>query len=288
VTLTQPGPGGLVEVIGHTAAQVDTAGNGTPNLIVHFADERSAGNLAVLSEALQQSKRADAPTAIVAVVAENQIARCRYTPGIIYAEDSHQIWEQVFAVKHRKRPFTLILGPTGHLLFQHDGALDAGILAAALGKLLVVRPAIQPRLLATSLTLNQLSPNFLFAIAPGQDLTLRKLFGRAVNMIFWKSDSKPSIDAVLDLQKSMGKSSGVAPALLAINDGDTADAIAKVAKEHGLTATLVADHQRDIALAYGIKIWPTTVSLDARGYVKAIRYGRVSAAAASRDPVSKE
>src|SRR5688500_19365372 len=36
--------------------------------------------------------------------------------------------------------------------------------------------------------------------APGHMLTLRKLSGRPAVLVFWKSGSQPSIDAVRDLQ----------------------------------------------------------------------------------------
>src|SRR6266849_4804079 len=79
VALTQPGPGGLVEVAGHASAQADGAGGGTPSRIVHFADEKTAGHLEFLTLALRESKREDTATAVVAVLTPDQLAKARYT-----------------------------------------------------------------------------------------------------------------------------------------------------------------------------------------------------------------
>ena len=275
--LTQSGPDGHVEVTGHTAVQIDRAGNLTPNLIVHFADANSAAHLEVLAQALEQSKRTDAPTAILAVMSEAQLGRTRFVPGITFADDKTAEWEKLLAVQNPKRPSTLLFGPTGHLLFRRDGPLDAAILAPALAKLLVARSPVLPRLLASNLTLTQRSPNFLFDIAPDNQLTLRKLTGRSISLLFWRVCSPPSIDALLDLQGSAGKSSVNGPVLLTVNDGDSPSVIAEAVKQYGLTATIVPDPQRDISSAYGITVWPTTISLDALGSVRSVRYARSSA-----------
>ena len=80
VALTRPGPGDLVEIVGHAAA-AHTASQGLqPNLIVHFADAKSARRLDRLSEALRDSGRKDAPTANSRSGGES-----RYRPRTIHA-----------------------------------------------------------------------------------------------------------------------------------------------------------------------------------------------------------
>lgn len=277
VALTQPGPSGLVEVVGLAAAQNDATSRNTPNRLVHFADDKTASSLGLLLDALRESKRADAATIVIAVLSADQLAKARFTPGIIYAEDGAGAWARAFAVKTSQRPLTLIAGPKGGVAWQQEGQLDSGKLAAVLAKYLVRTGPVSQSVLRLNTRIGRPAPNFLMELAPGQRSTLRKISGRPIILVFWKSSIGVSLQAVLDLQKTTGKGGGQGPLLLAINDGDVPELAKKVAAENRLTAVLVPDAQRNISAAYGVNIWPTTVFLDASGLVRSIRYGRFAA-----------
>ncbi len=274
VALTQPGPGGRVEIAGHAAARPDGAGGGAPNRIVHFPDEKTAGNLEFLMQALRESGRRDAATAVLAVLTPDQLAKARYTEGVIYAEEQGGAWGRAFGVKTTRRPLTLIVGPKGDVVWQHEGELDSEKLAGALGKNLAPGGSVRLRMLRLSLRIGRPAPNFLFELAPGRGLTLRKLVGRPTMLVFWKSLSKPSLETVRDLQETTRKAGGPGSVVLAINDGEAPELAEKVGAENGLSAILVPDPKRKISLAYGVNIWPTTVFIDAFGLVREIRYGR--------------
>jgi peroxiredoxin len=278
VALTQPGPSGQVEVVGHAAAQRDATSRNVPNRLVHFADDKTASSLELLLDALRGSKRTDAATAVLAVLTPDQLTRARYTPGVIYAEDQTGAWARAFGVKTSQRPLTLIAGPKGGVAWQQEGQLDSGKLAAVLAKYLARTAPVTQSVMGLSLRIGRPAPNFLFELAPGQRTTLRKLAGRRpIILVFCKSSLKASMQAALDLQKTTGKVGAQGPILLAINDGEAPALAKKVAAENGLTAVVVPDPQRNISLAYGVNIWPTTVFLDASGLVRSIRYGRFAA-----------
>jgi peroxiredoxin len=279
VPVPQPGAGGFVEVIGHTLARVDRTGANMPNVLVHFADEKSAADVRFLERGVAGSKRNDAPTAIVAVLHESQLPKALYTDGVIFADEQNGAWERAYGVKVSKKPATFLFSPRGHLIWKHEGPLDASAVARALGNALERNSAGEVRILATSLTKGRRSPNFLFEIASGHELTLRKLTGRPVTLAFWRSSLRPSVDAVLDLQKPVSTRGAAGAVLLAICDGETSEAARQAAKTLGITAVVVGDPERSIAGAYGIGAWPTVVSLDAEGAVREIRYGRTQAAA---------
>jgi peroxiredoxin len=274
VALTQPGPRGLLQVVGHTPGRLDQAEGDPPNLIVHFADERTAGHLELLTQALRDSRREDAATAVLAVLTPDQFAKTRHVEGVIYAEEQGGAWARVFAVTMTRTPVTLIAGPKGNVVWQHEGDLDSTTLTAALRRVLVKGGFIRPRMLRLNLRLGRPAPNFLFELAPGHQLTLRKLAGRAIILAFWTSASKPSLEVVRDLQKPTGTAGGQGPVVLAINDGDAVELARRVAAENRLSAILVTDPKRTISLAYGVNIWPTIVFIDASGVVTQIRYGR--------------
>ncbi len=272
VPLTQMTASGRLEVVGHASASA--AGGGSSNVIVHFPDVRTAGALEFLPQALRESERTDAATAILAVLTPDQLARTRHTEGVIYAEDADGAWERLLGVK--RRPATIVVGTRGDVVWQHEGELPSGTLAAALKAHLAAGGFVAPRLLRLNLRISQAPPNFLFEYAPGRELTLRKLAGRPVVLVFWKSSSKPSLETVRVLQKTMGQAGGQGPVVLAVNDGEAPELVKKVAAENGLSAIVVLDPERQVSLAYGVNLWPTTVFIDARGLVHDIRYAGFS------------
>jgi peroxiredoxin len=272
VTLTQAGPNGLAEVVGHMPAPSDAGRAGVPNRVVHFADDQSASRLDVLSQGVRESGRADAATAVVAVLTSRQLAGVRHAADVVFADGDGDAWERALGLERVARPTTLLVGPRGEIAWRHEGPVDAETLAAALRKNLTAGRAVPRTLNALNLRLGRQAPNFLFELAPGHALTLRKLAGRAVVLVFWRSTSKASIDAVREHQTR--HAAHQAPVVLAVNDGEPVDLARRAAKEHGLSATLVPDPERTISTAYGVTLWPTTVLLDTQSVATEIAYGR--------------
>jgi peroxiredoxin len=264
---------GRLVVTGHTTAQLGQAGSGSANRLVHFASDKTAGSLEFLPQALAESKRTDAVTAVLAVLTSDQLSKASYAAGVIYAEDRDGAWEAAFRVKTAQRPLTLIVGPKGNILWQQEGDLDSATLAAALAKFLVREASVKLGVLRSNLRIGQPVPNFLLGTADGQ-VTLRKLIGRPCTLVFWRSSLKPSMDAVRDMQEAAAKAGVQGPVVLAINDGEAADVAAKAAADNGLTAVLVTDPEREISFACGVNAWPTTIFTDPAGLVTAIRCGR--------------
>ena len=270
VALTRVAPSGALEMMGQTSPWV----SGSGNLIVHFPDETSAAHLDFLTQALRESGRTDTATSLLAVLAPDQWATIKPTEGVIFAEDVNGDWEGALEVKRRSA--TLVIGRSGDVVWRHDGELSSAHLAGALKTHLVAGGRFSPRLVQASVRIGQLPPNFLFEYAPGRELILRKLIGRPVVLVFWKSSSKASLEALQYLQEIFGQDATQGPVVLAINDGEAPEAAKEVAAENRLSAILVTDPDREISLAYGVSIWPTTISVDARGLVGEIHFGRFS------------
>ncbi len=271
VALTRITDSGALEVAGHTSpwTAAGAPAAGSANLIVHFPEEKALANLDFLTQALRQSERSDTATAILAVVLPDQLAKVKPAEGLIFADDG--AWEHLLEVK--RRPATFVIGTSGEVVWRHEGELTGADLAAALRTHLVAGGVFRSRLLQLSVRIGQPPPNFIFEYAPGRELTLRKLGGRPVVLVFWKSSSKPSLETLRQLEKTMGEAGGRGPVVLAINDGEAPELAKKVAAQHGLSALVVTDPQRQISLAYGVNLWPTTVFVDSLGVVRDIRYG---------------
>jgi peroxiredoxin len=195
---------------------------------------------------------------------------------VIYADGQTDAWERAFGQNSLQRPLTLIVGQR-KIVWQREGELDSGTLAAALRMHLAAGGSDTKRvMLQLRVRIGRRPPDFVFEYAPGRGLTLRKLIGRPVILVFWKHASRPSIEAVRDLANT-ARGTPRQPIVLAINDGEPAELAKYVAAENGLASTLVTDPQRHISLAYGVNIWPTTVFIDEAGLVSEIRYGRFGA-----------
>jgi peroxiredoxin len=276
VALTRFTDSGALEVVGHTSpwASASGASANSANWIIHFPDEKSLGHLDHLATAARQSERADATTAILAVLAPDQLAKVKPTGDLLFADDQDRAWEHLLEVT--RRPATVVIGASGQVVWRHEGELAIAALADALRIHLVASGSFRPRLLQLSVRVGQFPPNFVFDYAPDREMPLRKLVGRPVILVFWKSSSKPSLETLRELQKTNGKAGGRGPLVLAINDGEPAELANKVAAGHKLSAIVVTDPEREIALAYGVTLWPTTIFVDALGVVRDIQYGLFS------------
>jgi len=275
IALVQKAVSGGVEVVGHTSpwASAGALPENATNLIVHFPDHQSLATLDQLTHALQKGGLSNTATGIVVVLSPDQLAAVRSFEGIVCADDD-KVWAHLLGLD--SRPETFIIAATGEVVWRHHGQLRTEELAHALEKLLPAGGRFTPRLLRASVRIGQLAPNFLFQTAPGSELTLRKLTGRFVILLFWNSSSQASIETLRDLHLAFVNAGSQGPVVLAINDGDSAELAHKAAAENGISALVVADPSRDISLAYGVNVWPTAIFLDDTGLVVDTRYGRFS------------
>jgi peroxiredoxin len=278
VAITHAGPHGTVEVAGHARPRSDPSGQLTPNLLVHFADDHSVGHLQLLDDAVRKVSRPDAATAILAVMTPEQMKKARFVPSVSYAEDQDGAWEKLLGVRVAKRPATLLVGQGHKVAWQHEGAIDGGRLVDGLRTNLKPRKTPKTGIAPAGARVGQLPPNIVFEIAPGRQITLRKLAGRAAILVFWKSASKASIDAVRDILHGPATRGANPSVVLAVNDGDPADLAKKIAAGQGLTANLVLDPNGRISGAYGVRAWPTTVYVNTLGVITRIQSGREPAA----------
>ena len=268
IALTEPSPTRGTKVVGHMSPWA-TSGN-TTNLLVHFPVGHGAADLQMLTGALQDSGRTDAATAIVTVLSSSQLAEAKPLETVAFADDE-KAWADLLGPK--RLPATFLISPTGDVVWRHEGSLASDVLQAGLRKHLVANGRFVLRPLNAQVRIGQPAPNFLFEVAPGQELTLRKLAGRFVVLVFWISSSTASLETLRDLQSAFANSGSQGPVVLAINDGEPPEVVMQAAKQGGISAILVPDPARDIARAYGISMWPTSIFLDTAGLVVDIRYG---------------
>jgi peroxiredoxin len=286
IALAEAATSGQMSVTGHASpwAAAGSTTENAANLIVHFPDENSLANLAILLRALLECGRTDAAAAILVVISPEQLSKIKPVDGVMFADDD-QAWARLFHIE--RLPSTLLIGTTGEIVWTHQGELSVDALAAALKKNLIAGGRFTPRMLKSNVRPGQPAPNFFLEPARGQKLTLRKLAGRPVVLVFWRTTSQASLETLRDLQKTFANQGSQGPVLLAINDGESAEVAQKAASDSGVSAIVVSDPDQAISLAYGVNLWPTTIFLDPQGLVADVRYGRFAGELAKLFPTVK-
>lgn len=106
----------------------------------------------------------------------------------------------------------------------------------------------------------------------GQHWSLPALRGRVVLLNFWAGWCEPCRAEMPALQTLAARESE-RMVVLAINLKESFDAIARFVQSTGLVLPVVRDVQGDIAKAWGIRIYPSTVLIDTEGQVRGVVRG---------------
>jgi hypothetical protein len=240
LALTRPGPRGQVEIVGRAPAVRADRARTPPNLLVHFGTPDSAGALDRVVAALRKAVRADVPLAMLAILDAAELSRARHVDGVIYAEADPR-WRRLWSIDVAKLPHTAIVDASGKVVWQHTGELDAAPVTDVVRKVLRPTRFAGASIIMPRVRIGHAPPNFVFTIADGRELTLRKLIGNPVTLEFMeRSITLRSRHGVVDLP----------------------------------------DHGRAIARAYGVAAWPTTIAIDATGVVRQVVHGALHLGAA--------
>jgi len=273
-------------IAGHISVQADTPqGNElTHNSLVHFADWRADKPLAGLGQALGQMRRKGVSLVVYAVLDERAFDSRRreveakldsigerFPVQVLLTEDNEGGWTRTFAVS--KTPSTYLINGRREFVWKYEGAVDPKVLAAALDEHLLPAPAPRSRPLRLAVSPGDRAPDVLFQDDRGQGFALHRLHGREVLFNFWQSWSAPCIKELRRLQQLHSRAGGRSPVIVAFHGGKERRVLDEVRKQYGLSFPLVHDADQVIARKYGVRIWPTTVSVDPGGRVSHVQFG---------------
>lgn len=104
---------------------------------------------------------------------------------------------------------------------------------------------------------------------------LSALKGRAVLINFWASWCEPCVTEMPSLQALAQRHGADRLVVLAVNFKQSMPAIDAFVERTGLTLPVVADPQGAIARQWGVKIFPSTVLIDAQGRVHGVVRGEL-------------
>jgi peroxiredoxin len=275
----------LKEVIrGHVSVQADTPlGNElSHNSLVYFADWRAENPLDTLVRTLEHMQRKSMVVTVVLpdgtfdsrrreVEAKLGSAWERFRGQLLLTEDNEGGWTRTFAAG--KLPSAYLINAKREFVWKHEGESDPKELAAALDKHLLHAPVPRSRGLRLAVSPGDRAPDVFVQDDRNQMLSLHRVRGREVLLNFWQSWSAPCIRELLRLKRLQKQGGEQAPAIVALHGGKDEEAIPEIRKQHGLDFLLVQDIDQRIARMYGVKCWPTTISVNADGLVSHVQFG---------------
>jgi thiol-disulfide isomerase/thioredoxin len=156
------------------------------------------------------------------------------------------------------------------LIFPVLGIIGAAILALSSG---VGRqtplPTPEPISLQDTTLVDQAAPNFELSGLDDKRYRLSSFRGRPVFVNFWGTWCEPcqrELPAFEQFQAAQGENGAV---ILAVNVGETADAINQYFNDHSIAGlTVLLDAKQDISYAYDVQRFPTTYLIDSAGVVR--------------------
>lgn len=120
------------------------------------------------------------------------------------------------------------------------------------------------------------APDFELATLSGETARLSDFRGRPVILNFWATWCAPCRLEMPELERARAEFGESGPAVLTINQGESAEQVNAFFDEVGLTLPALLDGEGDVGTVYGAFFLPMTVIVDPDGVVAAIHRGMIS------------
>ncbi len=273
-------------IAAHVTVQTDTPRKDelTRNTLVHFADWTSPDPLGAIGGALARLQRKSVALAIIVVLppgafgarrkeveAKLSTVTERFPVPIHVTEDDEGGWTRTFAVS--KVPSTYLIDARRRFVWSDEGLGDVDALVKALGRHLTPAPIPKPRPLQLSVSSGYRTPDALFRTDRDEEMALHRMRGRRALLNFWQSWSEPCLKELGRLQNVHEAGGKEPPVIIAFHGGRDGKSFDEIRKRFGLSIALVQDTDQQIARKYGVRCWPTTISIDEEGHLEHVQFG---------------
>ena len=255
----------------------------TQNTLVYFADWRSDKPLAELGAALDKLQRRRMALAIIIVVPRGTFDERRkeleaklvpigerFTAQLHITEDDDGGWTRTFAPS--RLPAIFLINARRQFVWKHDGTPEAKDLQSALDRFLDAAPPRVLTPLRLRISPGDVAPDVSFEDDRGQEFALHRLNGQCVLVNFGQSWSDPSRKELRHLQSRYDRAQREGTFIVGVLGGNKYG-LEQIRKDLGLSFPLVQDADQRIATAFGVRCWPTTITIDAEGRIEHIQLG---------------
>jgi peroxiredoxin len=184
-------------------------------------------------------------------------------------EDDEGGWTRTFAPA--RVPAVFLINGRREFVWKYEGEPSPPELAAAMDRLLIAAPAPRTRPLRLAVAVGERAPDATFGDDDAQ-FAIHRYRGRQVVLHFLRLPSAACVEELRRLQTQYGRADKDSPVIVALYGG-AKDSLDRIRKELGLPFPLVYDVQQRVARLYGVRCWPTTVTIDRAGHVERIQFG---------------
>ena len=119
-------------------------------------------------------------------------------------------------------------------------------------------------------------PDLPLRLPSGVELSLRRLKGRSIALVFCSPRSEPSMDH-LEYVREVGRGEG-APIVIGVCDTESSERVAEIVEERRIPFLVLADPGQRIASVFGVWCWPATIWIGPDQVVEAVDFGGAAAA----------
>lgn len=116
-------------------------------------------------------------------------------------------------------------------------------------------------------------PDFSTTTPDGEPIALSDFRGSVVALNFWATWCVPCRAEMPALQNASETFASGELVIVGVNAGESPRQVREFLDEHGLTFPIALDRNGSIADLYGVRVFPTTIWIDAQGNVQAEHYG---------------
>ena len=282
-----------------------TDGRFGTNQIVHFSDAGRTEEIETLRSALNQISMTDTPASLMIVFPQGTFCKLSpdqlafglgagnsnpesmrvlsapaptpSEPDIEITEDFGAKWTSAFRMDRKAGPNTFLMNPKGEVVWSGSVGANTGKFGAILKQNLVATSGPSVRRDQLRVEAGKLVPFMRFSDALGRQIELKRLLGHPYRIIFWQPWSKPSVKELAHMTS--------------LAEAEEARLLIAVSCEGGKRQTSdkqvgpvihVDDVDKRLQRTLGIRVWPTTLSVNAHGIVDYIQKGMTLPTAGKR------
>jgi hypothetical protein len=282
----------LVEAGGGNGAE----GVDSNTLLLYVGRQWDRETAATLMEGLERSRREDAGLKVVVlfregsletgrsdVAAEVEQLAQRLGAHVVVNEDVRGAWSSAFAIRSESGDQAWrLIAPRGGVTWTHDGRIHGEMLAKALDLCLIPSAAPKPAAIRTlvkpgmQLGATALHPGFselIEAENPCPPLHVSRTAYASSVVTFVQRASSSSHAQLRELARQFSEAGEDAPFVVVVIDGANAREVEALKNELGVDFAAIPDTSGAIANRFGVRTWPTTVTIDGTGTVSDVEVG---------------